>query len=548
MDTISDKTLSAYEFPLLIKHLLKAPIAYKPDQEIVYAGSTRLTYRQFHERVARLASALLALGVKKGDTVAVMDWDSNRYLECYFAIPMIGAVLHTINVRLSPEQMLYTIGHAEDSVLLVHADFLPLLEAIKGRLETVERFILMRDTDATGAGSFNFSGEYESLLAAAEPLADFPDFDENTRATTFYTTGTTGLPKAVFFSHRQITLHAVTNAASLASIHGGPNFHSDDVYMPITPMFHVHAWGIPYIATFLGVKQVYPGKYVPAALNSLIASEKVTFSHCVPTILAMLLKDPSAQTVDFTGWKVIIGGAALPKALANLAMDRGIDIFAGYGMSETGPVISITRISSEETKKPREEQIARRVRTGSPAGLVYARVIDASGKEVPADDKTAGEITLRAPWLTQGYFKDSSNSEKLWAGGWLHSQDVATVDATGSLRITDRLKDVIKVGGEWLSSLEIEDIVACHPAVAETAVIGSYDEKWGEVPLACVVLKAGEEASAHRIVEHVKGYIDRGLLPREAILLKVTFVGAIDKTSVGKTNKLTMREKYSAKA
>ena len=547
MNITQDKTPSAYEFPLLIKHLLKAPIAYNPDQEIVYKGETRYTYSQLHERIARLAAALIKLGVKKGDTVAVMDWDSNRYLECYFAIPMIGAVLHTINVRLSPEQIIYTISHAEDTVILVHADFLPILESVKGRLETVKSFVLLREDDSPVTSSFTFAGDYEGLLATVEPLEEFPEFDENTRATTFYTTGTTGLPKAVYFSHRQITLHAVTNAASLSSIHGGPNFHSEDVYMPITPMFHVHAWGIPFIATFLGVKQVYPGKYVPALLNSLIESEKVTFSHCVPTILAMLLKDPSGQTTHFEGWKVIIGGAALPKALASLAMDRGIDIFAGYGMSETAPVISITRISTEETKLGRDEQIARRVRTGSPAGLVYARVIDSTGKEVAKDDKTGGEITLRAPWLTQGYYKDSTNSEKLWAGGWLHSQDVATVDSTGSLRITDRLKDIIKVGGEWLSSLEIEDIVASHPSVAETAVIGSYDEKWGEIPLACVVLKKGEDISAHRIVEHVKSYIDRGLLPREGILLKVVFIDELDKTSVGKANKLTLKEKYSTK-
>ncbi len=547
MNTTCEKTPQAYEFPLLIKHILKAPIAYDPDQQIVYKDSKRFTYREFHERVARLATALMGLGVKQGDTVAVMDWDSHRYLECYFAVPMIGAVLHTINVRLSPEQLVYTIGHAEDSVILTHADFLPLLEAIKGRLETVKKFVLLSEDGTAPQGNLQFEGEYESLLASSEPLAEFPDFDEGTRATTFYTTGTTGLPKAVYFSHRQIVLHTVTNTASLSSIHGGPNFHSSDVYMPITPMFHVHAWGIPYIATFLGVKQVYPGKYVPAVLNSLIAKERVTFSHCVPTILAMLLKDPSGAEVDFKRWKVIIGGAALPSSLASLALDRGIDIFAGYGMSETGPVISFTRISKEELALEKGEQVARRIRTGTPAGLVYARVVDQTGKEVDWDDKCSGEITLRAPWLTQGYFKDSINSEKLWAGGWLHSQDVATVDSRGSLRITDRLKDVIKVGGEWLSSLEIEDIVACHPQVAEACVIGSHDDKWGEIPLACVVLKPGEEVSAHRIVEHVKSYIDRGLLPREAILLKVAFVDAIDKTSVGKQNKLAMREKHGSK-
>lgn len=551
METNTEKCPSAYEYPLLVKNLLKAPIACDMNQEIVYKGSTRYTYRQFHERVARLASALKGLGIGEGDTVAVMDWDSNRYLECYFAIPMIGAVLHTINVRLSPEQLIYTMEHAEDKLVLVHTDFLPLVEAIRGRIDSVKDFVLLRDEPAAAtatAGNIAFVGEYEDLLEASKPMAEFPDFSENLRATTFYTTGTTGLPKAVHFSHRQLVLHTVSITATLSSISGGPNFHSGDVYMPITPMFHVHAWGIPYIATFLGVKQVYPGKYVPGTLNRLIATEGVTFSHCVPTILAMLLNEPSGREMDFSKWKVIMGGAALPKALCRQALDRGINIFSGYGMSETCPVISLTRITEKDLALGKDEQAALRARTGTPVALAHLKVVDAHGNEVKNDDRTAGEIVLRAPWLTQSYFKDRSNSEKLWAGGWLHTQDVAVRNEAGSVRITDRLKDVIKVGGEWLSSLEIEDIVASHPSVAETAVVGSYDEKWGEIPLACIVKKSGfEEVSEHRIVEHVKSYIDRGMLPREAILLKVVFVDAVDKTSVGKANKLSMREKYARK-
>jgi fatty-acyl-CoA synthase len=555
MDTCPEKTPSAYDYQLLIKNILKAPAAYDPDQEIVYKGTFRYTYKTLHERIGKRAAALLSLGVKKGDTVAVMDWDSHRYLECYFAIPMIGAVLHTINIRLSPEQLIYTMDHAEDKFVLVHEDFLPVLGAIKSRIHSASDFILLTDAPETAAAltapgsNFAFIGEYENLISAQEPLAEFPDFDENTRATIFYTTGTTGLPKGVYFSHRQLVLHTVSNTATLASISGGPNFHSGDVYMPITPMFHVHAWGIPYIATFLGVKQVYPGKYVPPALNELIAKEGVTFSHCVPTILAMLLKDPTAANVDFSKWKIIIGGAALPKALCAQALSRGINIFSGYGMSETCPVVAITRLTAEDVAQTAEEQATIRARTGNPVALAHIRVIDSHGREVPNDDRTTGEITLRTPWLTQSYYKDKTNSEKLWEGGWLHTQDVAVRNGRGSLRITDRLKDVIKVGGEWLSSLEIEDIVASHPAVAENAVIASYDEKWGEIPLACVVRKPGQEAvSEHRIMEHVKSYIDRGHLAREAILLKILFVDAVDKTSVGKANKLSMKEKYARKA
>ncbi len=548
MDTNSDLCASAYNYPLLIKNILEAPIEYDPSREIVYKGNLRMTYADFRLRVAKLASALLALGVHRGDTVAVMDWDSHRYLECYFAIPMIGAVLHTINVRLSPEQMIYTMDHAEDKFVLVHEDFLPTLATIRSRIHSACEFILLKDTDNEPPANFAFAGEYEAMLAAHEPLAEFPDFDENTRATTFYTTGTTGLPKGVTFSHRQLVLHTITVCATLASTAAGPNFTSGDVYMPITPMFHVHAWGLPYIATFLGVKQVYPGKYAPAALLSLIKTERVTFSHCVPTILSMLLKDPSSEGTDLSGWKVVIGGSALPRALCASAMDRGVDIFAGYGMSETCPIVAVARLTKEDVACSREEQVIIRSRTGTQVGLSHVRVVDPRGNEVPNDDRSTGEITIRTPWLTQGYFKDRSNSEKLWEGGWLHTQDVAVRNARGSIRITDRLKDVIKVGGEWLSSLEIEDIIASHPAVAENVVISSYDEKWGEIPLSCVVLKPGQEDShEHRIMEHVKSYIDRGHLAREAVLLKIKFVDSIEKTSVGKANKLLMKEKYAKK-
>jgi fatty-acyl-CoA synthase len=249
MENLIDRTPSAYDYPLLIKNILLAPVDYDPAREIVYKDSVRMTYADFRTRVARLARALTDLGVKPGDTVAVMDWDSHRFLECYFAIPMIGAVLHTINVRLSAEQLVYTIDHAEDSLILVHADFLPILEAIKGRIDQVKQFVLLSDGGPAPAASLPFVGEYEALLAAAEPLAEFPDLDENTRATTFYTTGTTGLPKGVYFSHRQLVLHTLAATASLSSNPLGANFHTGDVYMPITPMFHVHAWGIPYIAT-----------------------------------------------------------------------------------------------------------------------------------------------------------------------------------------------------------------------------------------------------------------------------------------------------------
>jgi fatty-acyl-CoA synthase len=544
MSNLIEKTKSAYEYPLLIKQLFEAPLANHPDQEIIYRDQLTLTYKVWKERVQRLANALTSIGVVEGNTVAVMDWDSHRYLEAYYAIPMIGAVLHTINVRLSPEQMVYTIDHAEDDVIICHTDFLPLLEGIRGRIAEGRKFILIDEGGEIFKNHFQFEGEYEKMLANASPKFDFPDFDENTRATTFYTTGTTGLPKGVYFSHRQLVLHTLSTTAALTAneVHG--RMHKGSVYMPLTPMFHVHAWGIPYIATFLGIKQIYPGKYVPAMLLKLLEMHKVTFSHCVPTILNMLLKDPVSAQCDFSRWTCVIGGAALPRALTIEAMKRGIDIFGGYGMSETCPVLSLSQLSEEELALSIEEQADLRSRTGRPIGLAQMRVVDTEGRDVPTDDKTPGEIIVRSPYLTQGYLKDHVHSEKLWEGGWMHTNDVACVNTSGSLRITDRTKDVIKVGGEWLSSLEMEDVIAKYEGVSEVAVIGAPDLNWGEIPFAIVVPKSGVIFHVRDIIHLVKASVDSGVLPREAITMKVQRADEIPKTSVGKVNKVALRVKF----
>ena len=544
---ILEPTSSAYSYPLLIKHLLPTPRAQAARQEIVYADRTRYDYRTLRRRISRLASGLSTCGVKPDDTVAVMDWDSHRYLECFFAVPMMGAVLHTINIRLSPEQILYTINHAEDDVILVHADFVPLLEQIVDRIERKVRFILLTDDAVAANVPIDTIADYEQLLDSGDDDYDFQDFDENTRATTFYTTGTTGNPKGVYYSHRQLVIHTLGVMSGLGTAGNHARFHRDDVYMPITPMFHVHAWGIPYIATVMGVKQVYPGRYDPEVLLALIEREGVTFSHCVPTILHMLLSHPAAEDTDLSRWKVVIGGAALPRSLAEKAMALGIDVFGGYGLSETCPVLTLAQLDASMLKADSGEQLTIRCKAGRTLPLVDLRVVDENMEDVPHDGHATGEVVVRAPWLTQAYLKDADASQQLWRGGYLHTGDIGTIDADGYLKVTDRIKDVIKSGGEWISSLTLEDIVSQHPNVNEVAAIGVPDEKWGERPMLLVVLDSDLEnaVSEDQIKALVQAQADKGVISPWAVPDRIQFVDAIEKTSVGKINKKRLREKYS---
>ncbi len=532
---------SAHDSPLLIKQLLLTPLATSPQREIVYRDRVRHDYRSFRQRIGRLASVLQSLGVAHGDTVAVMDWDSHRYLEAYFAIPMMGAVLMTANVRLAPEQVAYTLNHSGASVLLVNREFLPLLDAIRDHVPGLRALVLI--DDEPGDVPQGFAGEYEALLASASSDFDFPDFDERTRATTFYTTGTTGDPKGVYFSHRQLVLHTLTLASALGSAPVQGRVHRDDVYLPITPMFHVHAWGIPYLATMLGLKQVYPGRYAPDTLLQLLLREKATFSHCVPTILHMILSSPAAANVDLSGWKIVIGGSALPKGLARAALDRGIDLYTGYGMSETCPVLTLSQVRTEDLGDA-ERELDVRTRTGLPVPLVDLRIVDEDMREQPHDGVTPGEVVVRAPWLTQGYYRNEAASEALWAGGYLHTNDIGVIGPDGYLRITDRIKDVIKTGGEWLSSLQLEDLISRHPAVAEVAVIGIPDARWGERPLPLVVSKPGQAVDAASLREHLSAWVERGEISRFALPEQVLAVESIARTSVGKINKKLLREQY----
>ena len=535
-----------YNYQLIIKHLLETPLFFAPDQQIVYRDKVRLTYRMFNERIHRLANALKLLGVKTGDTVCVFDYDSHRYLECFFAIPMMGAVIHTQNWRLSPEQILYTMNHAEDDVVLIHADFLPCLEAIKDKLTTVKKVVLITDDDQRPATKANIDIEYEEMLRGASRHYDFPDLDEYTKATTFYTTGTTGAPKGVYFSHRQLVLHTQAVLIGLGAYESVARFRSNDVYMPITPMFHVHAWGIPYVATLMGVKQVYPGKYEPEMLMKLILTEKVTFSHCVPTILHMLVSNPTVKKLDLSKWKVIIGGSRLPKGLAKATMDLGIQVFSGYGMSETCPVISLATLKPHMLDWNKENQIDKLIMTGLPIPLVYAKIVDRSGREVLHNGESTGELILRAPWLTETYFNDPERTKDLWKGGWLYTGDVANIDPAGYIQITDRTKDVIKTGGEWISSLELENLISQHEAVSEAAAIGIPDDKWGERPLLIVVLRPEykDKVGNKDLQKFMANFAKEGKIPKYGVPDRYLIVDGIPKTSVGKINKIQLRKLY----
>ena len=540
---IVNSTQSAYRYPLLIKQLLLTPLASAPDQEISYQDKLRYTYRTLNERIARLANALQAQGVEAGNTVAIMDWDSHRYLESFFAVPMMGAVLQTVNVRLSPEQILYTLNHAGADILLVNNEFFPILAEIAPKLETVKAFILIADADSDAPPPVAFAGEYEALLANAAAEFDFPDFDENAQATTFYTTGTTGNPKGVYFSHRQLVLHTLGCASALGWANGQGHIHREDVYMPLTPMFHVHAWGFPYLATMMGLRQVYPGRYQPDVICKLVQTERVSFSHCVPTILHMVLSHPLAKEIDFSGWKILIGGSAMPEAMASQAQKRGIDLFTGYGMSETCPILTIAHVRDELPDA--DAKAAERIRTGYSIPLVDLRTVDEEMLDVPHDGKASGEIVVRAPWLTQGYLHNPTASEDLWAGAYLHTGDIGGLDPRGMLTVTDRLKDVIKTGGEWVSSLELESIISQHPAVNEVAVVGVKDDKWGERPLAMIVLREGQTAEADDIRAHVQKFAEEGHISKFAIPDQVRFVASLARTSVGKLNKKAMREQLA---
>ncbi|WHT72161.1 fatty acid--CoA ligase [Myroides odoratimimus] len=533
---------NAHAYQLLIKDLLENSLRVNPKHEIVYKNQERFDYYELYSRVKQLCNVYQELGLEGGSVVGVIDYDSHRYLMNYFAVPISGNVLHTINWRLAPEQMLYTINHAEDEVLVVHEDFVPIVESIKDKMTTVKQIIIIRDHTNEVKTVLDVKGYFDDLVTSSSKEYSFPDFSEEAVATLFYTTGTTGDPKAVYFTHRQLVLHTMVEMSVLSLMNEGFKITSKDVYLPLTPMFHVHAWGLPYVATALSLKQVYVGRFEPQSFLEIFRKEKPTISHCVPTILNMLLTSPAASDIDFSNWSVLIGGSALSKPLARRAMERGISVVTGYGMSETCPLLTTSYLSLETIQNNLESQLEIRTRTGRAALLVDLKVIDEDGVEVPKDGKTLGEIVVRAPYLTMGYYKDKKKSEELWDGGYLHTGDIAWIDENNDVKIVDRSKDVIKTGGEWMSSLALEEMISSYPGVVDAAVIGIPDDKWGERPFALVVAKVGVEIVEKDLVEHMQKYVDKQVINKWAIPDRFVFVDDIPKTSVGKISKKRIRE------
>ena len=530
----ADPAPDAYAYPLLIRHLLQSALDARSGREIAGSDNRRHDYQTLVRRVGRLAAVLTAHGVDQGDVVAVMDWDSHRYLEAYFAIPMMGAVLQTVNVRLSRDQIAYTLKDTRPPAIIVHSDFLEALAGLRPALEP--GCVVITCHDGQPVSLDDAVGDYESLLAADEDTFPFVDFDENALATTFHTTGTTGLPKAVTFSHRQLVLHTLAVGLAMGQQPVEQGLWRESVYMPVTPMFHVHAWGLPYVATLLGLKQVYPGRYVPARLLALKRDEGVTYSHCVPTILQMIL-DEAGPDARLGPWTVIIGGSALPESLLRAAAAVGITAVAGYGMSETGPVLTLSRHEDDDARPP--EQVRRWA--GRPIPLVQVHLQDENGDSVSHEPGAQGEIVVRAPWLTQTYPNSAEAGAALWSGGWLHTQDVATREAAGDIVIRDRLKDVIKTGGEWVSSAEIEDLALRDPDVAEAAVVGAPDPRWGERPVVFAVARAGRTPVLQTLKDRMSPLVSAGHLSRWAAPDRLILIDALPRTSVGKIDKKALR-------
>jgi len=542
-----------YEYKLNLTHILEQAAKIQPKGEIVYKDIFRENYAQLYGRCQRLSNALKSLGVKQGSKVITFEWNTHRFLEIYFAVPCMGAIMHMGNPLLAPEQIIYLINRAEDEVLIFNKDFTSLIAAISDKLKTVRYYIVLADDGKLPETKLNPISEYEELLLSALPRYEYPDLNEDVVASLSNTTGTTGDPKICFFTHRQHVLHTLIWANMLQGFSGERGLDPRrDLVIQLVPMFHAHGWGIPYIATFLGCKQVYPGRFDPKVVLELIQKEKRPgqrgYTACVPTILDMICSYPEVEQYKeyLKGLIYEGGGARLPKRLAIMAKELGMDICAGWGMTEVYTKVGLQYLKPHMFSWPEDKKIDFLTGTGMAPPFVEQRVVDGEGRDVAKNGKTVGEIVLRAPWLTAGYYRDPEKSKELWRNGWMHSGDMATIDEEESVLIVDRAKDVIKSGGEWISSLTLENLITMHPNVQEATVISAKSEKWGERPVAVVAPKDEYkgEISEGELKEHMTKFVKEGKILKWWIPEKFFFVDKIPKTSVGKFDKKSLRSKY----
>ena len=523
------------DYQLTLQHVLQRARSVYPDSAVrtmTGNGVAGARYGELAERADRLSAALSALGVRQGERVGTLAWNTQQHLELYLSVPCTGAVLHTLNLRLSPQQLAYTIGHAGDRVVFIDDSLVPLVEPILDQLTCVRQWVVIGDGDT---GALDPVLRYEELLAHAPGGYQYPELDERQASALCYTSGTTGNPKGVLYSHRSSVLHAL-GALGADSI----GLACADQVMPVVPMFHVNAWGLPYAALLTGSDLVLPGRFVaPEPIAHLIASQQVTVSAAVPTVWWDLLRYTDDHKPDLSGLRMLLcGGAAVPLTLMQAFEQRhSVKVIQAWGLTETSPVgsLAIPPEGAAEEERWRYRDCAGRI-----VPLVEARLTDDSGHELPWDGEAVGEIELSGPWIASGYYRHEDPGGK-FHGRWFRTGDIGSIDEHGFIRITDRSKDVIKSGGEWISSLALESALTEHPSVAEAAVIARPDERWTERPLACVVVAPGASASPEELRAHLAARVPRWWVPEE-----FAYIAEVPKTSTGKFDKKLLREQLRA--